>query len=302
MKAIQSIEKVIDYIESHYMNDISLDEIFRESHLSKFYFHRLFKEAVGMNLEKYIINRRLAYSTQFLIEGCTISDAATKCGFESGAHFSRKFKACYGITPSEYKVSQPVLFHLEKPDVMLSNLALNVDNQYVSKGMTLEIKEVKLEKFSVVGVNLECQTGIGGQGIDTPAVAWDRFHEIKETLPTITSHRHEYGISHHFSKRGYQYLAGKACEPESDSDYFVMDIEEGLYYCCTFYSETFEQAVSENLSAATGFYYSWLMDRKDHVESQYIIENYSHEAFRSPHRIDNYARINVKKRKNKSSS
>lgn len=291
MKAIESIAQILNYIDEHYFELLTIDDLAKEGHLSKYYLQRLFKDSLGITLEKYLFKRRLALSIALLDEGMNLSDVAHRSGFKSGAHYSRKFKETYDITPSEYKSGRPVLFHMEKPDVMLSHMKMQLNDRYVSDGMILEIKKVSLEPFSIIGVNVSCREGIGGQGLDHPAKAWQRFHEIKSTLPTITNKRHEYGVSHQFSNGSYEYLAGKPCDDHLSSDLYMMTVEGGMYYCCTFYSETFEKAVGENLSSAMGFYFGWLMERKDHVESHYIIENYDEEAFSAPHKIDIYAKI-----------
>ena len=56
---IQSVYKVIFYIEQNYNYDLNLDELSKVASFSKYHFHRVFKSIVGENLSDYIRRVRL---------------------------------------------------------------------------------------------------------------------------------------------------------------------------------------------------------------------------------------------------
>ena len=104
MNAWESVQNVLNYIEGHYEEDINIDTLSAVSHLSKFYFQRLFYKLVNKNAMEYIKLRRLAISLKLLKESDEgILDIALNCGFKSHSSFSSAFKEVYGITPDYYR-------------------------------------------------------------------------------------------------------------------------------------------------------------------------------------------------------
>jgi AraC family transcriptional regulator len=97
--------KAQSYIESNFSKDIDLNSIAREAAMSQFHFLRLFKVAFGQTPYQYLLNYRLARSTDLLITTeLPIYDIATRCGFESNVVFSSQFKQVYGMPPSRYRM------------------------------------------------------------------------------------------------------------------------------------------------------------------------------------------------------
>lgn len=96
----QRLGRVIDYIETHLTEDISLSELALEAGLSKFHFSRLLKHAIGLTPHKYVLKRRIERATHVLQQGdLTIAQVAYKFGFADQSHFTRVFKQVKGITP-----------------------------------------------------------------------------------------------------------------------------------------------------------------------------------------------------------
>lgn len=99
--------RVRQYIESHLADaDLTVDRIARELRCSKRYLHRVF-EGESATVERYIWRSRLLRCKQALERrgtggAASISGTAYRWGFNSVAHFSRLFKAEFGLTPSEF--------------------------------------------------------------------------------------------------------------------------------------------------------------------------------------------------------
>ena len=97
--------KVFDYIDRHLDEPLSLDELSRVAHFSKFHFHRQFSDYCGIGVMRYIQLVRLkraSYQLAFKpLE--RITDIALNAGFENPESFSRAFKSAFGQTPSEFR-------------------------------------------------------------------------------------------------------------------------------------------------------------------------------------------------------
>ncbi len=96
------ITNVLDYINEHYCEKISLSTIADEFFVSKYYLSHIFNSIVGTSLNRYITLKRLINAKQMLSSGIKPTTASVNCGFCDYAAFYRAFMAEYGVSPSEY--------------------------------------------------------------------------------------------------------------------------------------------------------------------------------------------------------
>lgn len=95
------------YIDDHYCEHITLEEISGVLSLSSSYFCRLFKQATNSTFLEYVNFVRICKSERLLItQHNSISDIALSIGFPSVTYFNRIFKKFKGCTPTEYKKSK----------------------------------------------------------------------------------------------------------------------------------------------------------------------------------------------------
>ncbi len=95
--------QIIDYIEAHLTEDISLSDLALEAGLSKFHFSRLFKDIVGLPPHQYLTKRRIERAAHDLKQSdLTIAQIAHRFGFTDQSHFTRAFKQVKGITPKRF--------------------------------------------------------------------------------------------------------------------------------------------------------------------------------------------------------
>ena len=97
--------RVLDYIEQHLGEELSVERLGREASFSKFHFHRQFSAYVGVSVSRYVqILRLKRASRQLVFEPDTkIIGIAYEAGFETPEFFSRAFKREYGLTPSQFR-------------------------------------------------------------------------------------------------------------------------------------------------------------------------------------------------------
>lgn len=84
---------------------LQLSTIARTLCVSTFHLCRVFKAYMGVSIQQYRSQLRLRRSLEMLIEGGRdVLDIAVALGYSSHSHFTRAFRATYGITPSRYRV------------------------------------------------------------------------------------------------------------------------------------------------------------------------------------------------------
>lgn len=91
------------YIDNHYAEDITLDDIAAAVYMSPSYTSRIFKKETGMNIKEYINLRRITRAKNLIMEGRKATIIFSDCGFKDYSTFYRAFTRYTGITPEEFK-------------------------------------------------------------------------------------------------------------------------------------------------------------------------------------------------------
>lgn len=95
---------ILQYIDTHYREDISVDLLCAQAHLSRFYFCRLFKKELGYSPYEYLTIVRLGKAKQLLRDtDMSVKEIAFDTGFHSEANFIRTFKAYTEMTPGQFR-------------------------------------------------------------------------------------------------------------------------------------------------------------------------------------------------------
>lgn len=98
------IQNMVQFLDEHYQESLSLQELGKEFHISPSYLSHIFKTEIGLPPMKYLMNRKIGESQNLLMNtNLPISDISDSLGFHDSGHFSRTFKKYIGITPSEYR-------------------------------------------------------------------------------------------------------------------------------------------------------------------------------------------------------
>jgi AraC-like DNA-binding protein len=96
------VDKTVDYIENHFDQPITLDELAQAIFVNKFYLSRQFKQAMNISVYQYIKQKRLAHAKQLIISDRPIIDIYLECGFGDYTNFFRAFRQAVGMSPKEY--------------------------------------------------------------------------------------------------------------------------------------------------------------------------------------------------------
>ncbi|MFJ8512724.1 AraC family transcriptional regulator [Lysinibacillus xylanilyticus] len=158
MSWIESIQKAINYIEEHLLDDITMEQIAREVNSSVFHFQRTFSILTDMSIADYIRRRRLTLAAQELINTeQKVIDLAYKYGYDSPEAFTKAFRKQHQLTPSEARKKQGQLQSYNRLVIQVS----------LKGAEPMKYKILEKEKFQVVGVKrtYNSQNGENLQGI-----------------------------------------------------------------------------------------------------------------------------------------
>ncbi len=84
---------------------LSIDEMARSLHISKYHFIRRFKQAVGLTPHQFQIQNRVRKAQHMLNDVASIAEVALIAGFCDQSHFVRYFERYVGLTPTVYRLS-----------------------------------------------------------------------------------------------------------------------------------------------------------------------------------------------------
>lgn len=103
-KKLDKFNVIIEYIDKHYDDDLSVPLLSEHFFMSQSYFAHFFKDKAKMSVMQYINESRIRHAKLLLgREDSSVGEIACRVGYNDINYFSRKFKAIVGMTPTEYK-------------------------------------------------------------------------------------------------------------------------------------------------------------------------------------------------------
>ncbi|WP_110955105.1 AraC family transcriptional regulator [Anaerosinus massiliensis] len=101
-RTLACLAPVLEYMEAHYTEKLTLDALSSAAHMSSYYFCRLFKSFTGKSPTAYITHLRLNKAAVLLQENkLNITEVALTVGFSDSNYFSRQFKKYKKVAPSK---------------------------------------------------------------------------------------------------------------------------------------------------------------------------------------------------------
>lgn len=150
MALVESLQKAIDYMEEHLLDQISIEDIAEQANVSPFHFQRTFMILTDVSVGEYLRRRRLTLAAQELsTTDSKIIDLAFKYGYDSPEAFTKAFRKQHGIAPSEVR----------KGDVKLQSYNRLMIQVSLKGAEPMKYQIVEREAFQVVGIMRECPCG-----------------------------------------------------------------------------------------------------------------------------------------------
>lgn len=96
-----AVSKAVEFINSHFSEPITIDDICKEIYITKGHLHHLFTETLKITPKKMVNMKRLAKAQELINMGEKPSSVYLSCGFTDYGTFFRNYTAHFGYCPSE---------------------------------------------------------------------------------------------------------------------------------------------------------------------------------------------------------
>lgn len=105
IRMIKVTEVIEEYIKSHYMQDISMQDVARVMNYSEAYFCKLFKQCFSCNFTAYLTQIRMGAAKKLLAQPTVnVKDIGEAVGYSDSNYFAKVFKRYTGFTPTEFRM------------------------------------------------------------------------------------------------------------------------------------------------------------------------------------------------------
>jgi len=100
----RSVQKMIDYTEQHYKEDISIQDLADYCSINANYASQIFKQEMGITYVRYLTNHRIEHAAWLLLNtDLTVFSIASQVGYSDYFYFAKVFKKVMGNTPTSYR-------------------------------------------------------------------------------------------------------------------------------------------------------------------------------------------------------
>lgn len=171
---LKELNQVMDYIDEHLTDDISLEIISEYAGVSDYHFRKIFFYLSGMTLNEYIKNRKLSESNKDLLNGEKVTDVAFKFGYQSLDGFTRAFKKWSGFLPSDVTKTG-----ISKSFPKLSFIIT------VKGGISMEFRIEEKQAFNLVGVSKRVPMQFEGVNNEIVKLAMSITKEQREEMHSL---------------------------------------------------------------------------------------------------------------------
>lgn len=193
---MDTVGKALWYIESHFAQEITLDQISEVSGISRFALCRAFGTSTGQSVMRYVRGRRLTEAARVLANGAAdILSVALDSGYGSHEAFTRAFRDQFGLTPEAVR-AQGNLDNISLVEAirMDQKLTVNLEPPRFETGKTLLIAGLS-EKYRYESAH------------NIPQL-WQRFVPYLGHIPGEVGHT-TYGVIYNNDDAGnFEYMAG----------------------------------------------------------------------------------------------
>ncbi len=96
----ERIGRMLAYIDSHFTENLTVEELAELFFISKYHMMRLFRKETGQAVYEYITERRLFFARELIRQGVPATESCFSAGFGSYSSFTRSYGKRFGTTPT----------------------------------------------------------------------------------------------------------------------------------------------------------------------------------------------------------
>lgn len=100
--SVKSASMVRQYLDEHYAEDVTLDELARLVNRDRSYVGKLFKREYGSSIFSYLLSVRIRHAKELLAKGMSVGEVSVQVGFSDPAYFGKCFKREVGTSPAQF--------------------------------------------------------------------------------------------------------------------------------------------------------------------------------------------------------
>ena len=103
-KKKSGVVSVKEYLDQHYSEKISLDDLASRFYINKYYLTKVFKQQYGLSINAYLLQVRITRAKQMLrFSDKSVEEIGLECGLGPAHYFSAKFREVEGMPPSRFR-------------------------------------------------------------------------------------------------------------------------------------------------------------------------------------------------------
>jgi AraC-like DNA-binding protein/transcriptional regulator with XRE-family HTH domain len=100
----QQVQRVLDFVQAHLSQELSLEALAQQIGLSPYHFARLFRQTTGESPHQFVLRQRIERAQRLLQErDVSLAHVAGASGFANQSHLTQAFKRHLGLTPQAYR-------------------------------------------------------------------------------------------------------------------------------------------------------------------------------------------------------
>lgn len=247
MDWIAIVQRAINYMEEHLLEEVDYDEIAASVAVSSFHFHSAFSMIMGMTAAEYMRKRRLSMAGQELARSkAKVIDVALKYGYDSPESFSKAFVRFHGISPSRAKRPGAIL-------TLFNPMKIKI---IVEGGKVMDYRIENRKEFQVLAkVRAFLNQSINEEGNREIPDFWAECKEkgVFDKLKEYRKDEDNYGVCSPTSEKTgcFDYAIGVLCDKntEAPEGYEVVTVAEGMWavFRCFGKDESCMDGVWENI-------------------------------------------------------
>ena len=209
MNMLECMNKTIEYIEEHLLEELHMPMIAKVSGTSESDIQKTFYALTGISIVEYVRRRRLSLAGYELQKGeQSVLEVALKYGYTSPDSFTRAFKQMHGITPSAVKKGGCLLKSYGKITFVLTIKGVNAMNY----------KILRKDEMHIIGFKKWFSTENDSQMKEIPKM-WDSVtEEMKKKIIELSNNKGVVGLCADMYDGGFDYWIGCMSEHKCPED------------------------------------------------------------------------------------